>query len=137
MDEDKKLAVQAWLFKAQRDLASAQRLADKNAPLLDTAIYHCQQAAEKAVKGFLVYHDRRFQKTHDLALLILEASHFTQDFVPMVNAADRLTRYATLFRYPGVLLEPILTEYDQAYRDAAEFVRVTLALIPAEAHPAS
>jgi HEPN domain-containing protein len=136
MDEQKKTAVQSWLFKAKRDLASAQRLADTNAPLLDTAIYHCQQAAEKAVKGFLVYHDVRFQKTHDLALLILETNPFIQDFTPLGDAADRLTRYATLFRYPGVQLEPSQAEYAQAYQDASEFVRVTLALIPAEAHPA-
>src|SRR5665213_770818 len=101
MDEEKKLAVQAWLFKAKRDLASAQRLADKSAPLLDTAIYHCQQAAEKAVKGFLVYQDSRFQKTHDLALLILDANRFTTDFASLGDAADRLTRYATVYRYPG------------------------------------
>lgn len=60
MDEAKRVAVQAWLLKAQRDLASAKRLADGDAPLLDTAIYHCQQAAEKAIKGFLVCHDSRF-----------------------------------------------------------------------------
>jgi len=34
-------------------------------------------------------------------------------------------------------LEPTQAEYDQAYQDAAEFVRVTLTLILAEAHPAS
>ncbi len=137
MDEAKRVMVQGWLFKAQRDLASAQRLADQSAPLLDTAIYHCQQAAEKAVKGFLVYHDSRFQKTHDLALLILESSRFTQDFALLGNAADHLTRYATLFRYPGAQLEPTQAEYDQAYQEALQFVGTVLALIPAEAHPAA
>ena len=55
MDEGKKSVVQSWLVKAQHDLASAHRLAEGEDPLLDTAIYHCQQAAEKAIKGFLVY----------------------------------------------------------------------------------
>lgn len=65
MDEAKRSLVQAWLIKAQRDLASAQRLSVGDDPLLDTAAYHCQQAAEKAIKGFLVFSDVRVRKTHD------------------------------------------------------------------------
>ena len=137
MDEGKRSVVQSWLVKAQHDLASARRLAEGDDPLLDTAIYHCQQAAEKAIKGFLVYRDHRFGKTHDLALLIVEAGQFTQDYAPLVRMAVPLTRYGVQFRYPGDEMEPTQAEYDQAYRDASEFVRVTLALIPAEAHPAS
>ncbi len=135
MDEAKKLLIQSWLIKAQHDLASAQRLALGDDPLLDTAIYHCQQAAEKAVKGFLVYRDKRFEKTHDLAVLALETSPFTQDFALLGSQASRLTRYATLFRYPEMQMEPAQAEYDQAYQDASEFVSIALALIPAEAHP--
>ena len=137
MDEAKKLLIQAWLIKAQHDLASAQRLAAGEDPLLDTAIYHCQQAAEKAIKGFLVYHDTRFEKTHDLAILALETSPFTQDFVSLGVESSRLTRYATLFRYPETQMEPAKAEYEQAYQDASEFVSIALALIPAEAHPAA
>jgi HEPN domain-containing protein len=42
--------VKNWLAKANRDLASAQRLAAGPEPFLDTASYHCQQAVEKAPK---------------------------------------------------------------------------------------
>jgi hypothetical protein len=34
-------------------------------PLIGDALFHCQQAAEKGMKGFLTMHDRIFQKTHD------------------------------------------------------------------------
>ena len=44
--------------KARRDLASAIRLLDGEPPYLDTAVYHCQQAAEKALKGFLARRGR-------------------------------------------------------------------------------
>jgi HEPN domain-containing protein len=43
-------STRAWLIKAKRDLDSAVRLAADVEPYLDTAIYHCQQAGEKAVK---------------------------------------------------------------------------------------
>ena len=52
MDEPKKELVRAWIDKARSDLGSAQRLATEPDPFLDTAIYHCQQAAEKAFKAF-------------------------------------------------------------------------------------
>jgi HEPN domain-containing protein len=60
MDEAKRELVQNWLTKAQRDLAAARKFSTEPDPYLDTAIYHCQQAAEKAVKGFLVFHDQDF-----------------------------------------------------------------------------
>ncbi len=39
------------IMKARRDLLSAKKLARGKERYLDTAIYHCQQLAEKVVKG--------------------------------------------------------------------------------------
>lgn len=135
MDEAKRQLVQTWLFKADHDLRSAQRLAEGDDPLLDTAIYHCQQSAEKAVKGFLVYRDVRVRKTHDIVELSVEAAKLTPDYKALDDGAKRLSEYAIGFRYPGMQLEPTQAEYEQAYQDAAQFLSVTLSLIPAEAHP--
>jgi hypothetical protein len=60
MNGIKEELTRGWLIKANRDLLSARQLAEGELPLLDTAAYHCQQAAEKAIKGFLLYHDIRF-----------------------------------------------------------------------------
>jgi hypothetical protein len=46
MNEAKRLLVWTWLVKAEHDLASARVFAASNLSLLDTAIYHRQQAAE-------------------------------------------------------------------------------------------
>ena len=40
------------------------------APFYDVAVYHCQQAAEKAVKAFLVRHGQPYEKTHDIEVLV-------------------------------------------------------------------
>ena len=45
--------VQNWLIKAQHDLAAARKLSVGPDPYLDVAVYHCQQAAEKAVAVLL------------------------------------------------------------------------------------
>ena len=56
----------AWMVKAWRDLETARRAATGQPPFYDVAVYHCQQAAEKAVKAFLVHHGKPYEKTHDI-----------------------------------------------------------------------
>jgi hypothetical protein len=38
----------AWMVKAWRDLETARRVAGSEPPFYDIAVYHCQQASEKA-----------------------------------------------------------------------------------------
>ncbi len=75
----------SWLVKAKRDLLSAYELASADTPLLDTAAYHCQQAAEKAIKGFLLFHDVRFEKTHDIEVLVSQASEVDSSFIVCIG----------------------------------------------------
>ena len=54
MDEATIHEVRQWLHKADHDLRSAVLLmSGDEEPLLDTAVYHCQQAAEKVLKAYL------------------------------------------------------------------------------------
>ncbi len=90
--------VHKWTLKARRDLLSAKRLAQGKEPYLDTAIYHCQQSVEKAVKGWLVYHDQSFTKTHDLRLLVSQAADVDEKFKKWMDIAERVSPYATATR---------------------------------------
>jgi HEPN domain-containing protein len=58
--------VRTWLLKAAEDLRAAEHGFTASPPLLAPFVFHCQQAAEKVLKGFLVWHDIPFRKTHDL-----------------------------------------------------------------------
>lgn len=102
MDESKRELVRAWLTKAQHDLATARKIVSGDDPYFDTAVYHCQQGAEKAIKGFLVYHDQRFPKSHDLRLLVQEAAGHDPAFVKWDDAADLLTPMATTYGIPAL-----------------------------------
>ena len=53
MDEALAQLTREWLTKALHDLQTARITASAAGGPLDTAIYHCQQAAEKTVKGWL------------------------------------------------------------------------------------
>lgn len=135
MDKAALELVRAWLIKAQHDLATARKVVTEPDPFFDTAIFHCQQAAEKAIKGFLVFHQQRFEKTHNIQHLIELAAPFADGFSLWLEAGERLTPYATLFRYLGDLVEPEREEFEQALCDAEGLYRYVLSLLPIEVHP--
>jgi len=101
-------------------------------PYLDTAVYHCQQAVEKAMKAFLTYHDIVFEKTYDLTELLELSVTVEPAFDPWREVAKELTPYASQFRYPGDVLEPERSVAEQALQHAQVFVDFILHLLPEE-----
>ena len=75
-------------------------------PLIEDALFHCQQACEKAIKGFLTYHDRIFRKTHDLDLLIHACLIINPTLAADLDPARDLKIFAWEFRYPGDVETP-------------------------------
>jgi len=128
----KRSLTRKWIIKGRRDLLSAKKLARGKEPYLDTAIYHCQQTVEKTIKGWLVYHDLSFEKTHDLRLLVTMASEVEPKFTLWFDVAEQVSPYATAYRYPGEILEPTEEEYLQAFKAASEFYQFVCSLLPAE-----
>lgn len=120
-----------WLTRAERDLLAATRSMEGATPLPDIAVYHAQQAAEKAVKAFLAAHDRPFPKTHNVVRLVQRCRQIDRDFHRYLAAARTLSPYAALFRYPGGPLEPETGEAEEDLRlatEMAQFVRSKLAI---------
>ena len=137
MDESTSELVRAWLTRASHDLLSSRALASLDEPLLDTAIYHCQQAAEKSVKAWLQSKDDPFSKTHDIEDLVERASGFSPDFRDFGKAASVLTPYVSAFRYPGGFDEPMPTreEFDEALQYAQDIYDFVLEHLPPDARP--
>ena len=130
MNADKDELVRNWLIKSSRDLLCAMELADAPKPLLDSAVYHCQQAAEKAVKSFLIYHDTRFDKTHDVGLLASQAAVIQPGFNNYLDVARLLTPYAIEFRYPGDYIEPELDEFQEALEATVLILAFVSSMLP-------
>jgi len=137
MDEAALELVRDWLTRADHDLRSAHALASLAEPLLDTAIYHCQQAAEKSVKAWLQVNDVKIPRTHDIEDLVERASSRNPDFAKFAAVAAILTPYASAFRYPGGFEEPMPSrvEFDEALKHAQEIYEFVLNLLPKEARP--
>ena len=106
------MGYEAWLYKAKNDLKSALKLLEGDDPIMDTAIYHTQQCAEKALKGYLAFKREPLKKTHDIELLVEICSAIDNEFEKLYDYSENLTPYATAFRYPDIYLEP---DYDEVY----------------------
>ena len=89
-----------WIFKARSDLHLAEKGVKGDDLTLDTAIYHTQQCAEKALTGFLVYHEISLSKTHDLVKLLEVCCGIDSEFSDLRLDAAVLSPFATEFRYP-------------------------------------
>ncbi len=135
MTDAKAQLVHSWLLKAKHDLASAHVLAASSPPLLDTAIYHCQQAAEKAVKGYLVFCEQEAERVHDIEVLIRSAMSCDQRFTAWVDVGIELTPYARLYRYPGPAAEPTQKQFDRAISAAEGLYKFVLSMLPPEMQP--
>jgi HEPN domain-containing protein len=70
------------------------------------SVFHSQQAAEKAAKAFLAFHDVSFRKTHDLNELGGQCAALDSSLVPVFKQAADLNDYAVLFRYLDAPREP-------------------------------
>jgi HEPN domain-containing protein len=101
MADEKARDVQAWLRKADDDLRSAQVDLAADPPLIEDALFHCQQAAEKSMKAFLTAHDATFRKTHDLDELAAACGTIDASLNDALDPARDLTVFAWAFRYPG------------------------------------
>jgi HEPN domain-containing protein len=122
-----------WMVKAAHDLRAAETLAGASPPLNDEAVFHCQQAAEKAIKGFLAWHGRTIRKTHSLEETGEQCLAIDSSLREAIDRAVPLSEYAWKFRYPGMLIEPDSAETAEALAAAREIVQAIARRLPGEA----
>lgn len=93
-------AVERWLRVAERDRNTVLACVASDPPLYDSAAFHCQQAVEKLLKGFLTFAGRRGGKTHSLEQLGALAQASFPDIAELVAAAQGWSKWAWVYRYP-------------------------------------
>jgi len=99
-----------WFRLADLDFAAAEHLCGMRPQPLNIICYHCEQAAEKYLKGYLVYNGVFDPpKTHDLGILCEMCSEYEESFKEIKRACNVLTVYGVQMRYPH---EVEISEYD-------------------------
>lgn len=92
--------VKEWLDFAQKDLNSAKYLLGMRPIPLEIICYHCEQAAEKALKAYLIDKDIEPSRTHDLRLLCKTCTDFDENFSQISILCSNLTAFGVQPRYP-------------------------------------
>ena len=106
-----------WLDKASRDIKSAKILKEHDCGN-DVVAFHCQQAAEKALKAYLIKQSGVILSSHSLVFLCKEASRYDTVFKSYLKDCAFLNQYYIETRYPAE--EPLIVE-DQ---EAEECIRI-------------
>lgn len=101
MKDDIQRDVTEWLRFVKMDQNTACHLFESMHPQpLEIICFHCQQAAEKAIKALFILKEIEVIKIHDLAILLHKIESFFSVPVAVKNAGDDLTPFAATFRYP-------------------------------------
>ncbi|MBI4824885.1 MAG: HEPN domain-containing protein [Nitrospirae bacterium] len=113
MQDNKSDVVRAWFKKAENDLRTAEHIIKMEDPPYDTACFHTQQCAEKYLKGFLLFHEIDFPKTHSIEDLVLQCKKVAPSLESEIGDIEILSIYAVETRYPGELYYDIPEERAQ------------------------
>lgn len=111
-----------WIRSAEDDLLTIDGVMAAGRVPWDIVCYHSQQAGEKLLKAFLVYHGHTPQRTHDLRTSCLEAD---PEVGVSVEDCDLLSDYAVTARYP----EDIPPSEDEARAAVAAARRIRAGIL--------
>ena len=99
---ERKREVARWLAVGEEDIRVARVCLASDEPALGAAAYHCQQAAEKLIKGMLIATGRAFRRTHDIDELADLAQSAYPHFGPLLDRCRSFTVWGTAYRYPAI-----------------------------------
>ena len=101
MKNDLKQDVEEWLRIVEMDRTTAYHLFKTMHPKpLEIICFHCQQAAEKAIKALFILKEIEIIKIHDLGMLIKTIQPKIAFPETVKLSAISLTKFAATFRYP-------------------------------------
>lgn len=89
-----------WFNIADLDLSAAEFLQKMNPIPVEIICYHCQQSAEKYLKGFLALNGEEVKRTHDLIQLNKACQKYDDSFKTIQEECLMLTDYGVHLRYP-------------------------------------
>jgi HEPN domain-containing protein len=124
--------VRDWLDKAEQDLRACRHLLIGADDLGASAAFHAQQATEKYLKGFLVWHQMEFPKTHDIARLLELIESLDKPLAAALADASSLTPYGVDYRYPGDSADVSAAEAERCLKLASDVREKVLDQIPSD-----
>lgn len=99
-----------WLIKANSDLKIVEHELNLSEEEIvkDAVCFHCQQAVEKYLKAFLIYHKVKPKRTHDIGYLLDQCANIDEDFASI--EVKELSIFGVDIRYPDDFYIPTIEE---------------------------
>ena len=96
--------IKRWVNKGDHDLGTAIITYMHIPEYIDTITFHCQQATEKYLKAYLIFHSTAFKYSHDLVYLLdlIVQKDSTMDMY--YEKLSELQGYAVEIRYPNEII---------------------------------
>ncbi len=127
MREEKLEYIRNWIFRAREDFSVIESLEKSGLEFYTSTIcFHSQQAVEKYLKAFLIFHDVDFPKTHDVDYLLLECKKIDRENFGI--DLKSLTEFGVSVRYPDDFYIPGVEETKE-YIEIAQVVKYSVELL--------
>ncbi len=121
--------VKQWIDKGDHDLGTAQVTFLYLPQYRDTIAFHCQQSAEKYLKGYLLFLEIPFQRKHSLNYLLGLISKKIDVSNEIYDNASILEDFAVEIRYPDTSVDLSDADIEQAFGISKLIRRYVLSLM--------
>ena len=110
-----------WINRARSDLTQAKN--EVPGVYLENLCFNAQHAAEKSIKAVMIARNVEFPYVHDLDHLLSRLEDEGEVIPAPVRQASKLTKHATITRYPGDVGPVTDREYAEAIAIAETIFR--------------
>ncbi|MFW5877654.1 MAG: HEPN domain-containing protein [bacterium] len=116
------------MYRAREDIAVMEKLSQSDIEFYTSTIcFHAQQAVEKYLKSFLIFHDIDFPRTHDVDFLLAECQKVDKDNFQF--DLKSLTEFGVSVRYPDDFYVPGAKEAREYLNIAQEVMKTVEKLL--------
>ena len=116
--------VKEWFEKGHKDIEDAEFLLE-NDRAVENVSFHIQQAVEKYLKGFLIYHGWKLERIHDLVKLLEETVKIDKSFKRFIVPMRKITNFYFESRYPiGYHVDYTNQELKEAIKQTKDLINL-------------
>jgi len=119
--------IRNWLCKAGNDLKIAGHEIENSDPVTDMICFHCQQAVEKYLKAFLIYHNKEIERTHNLYYLQKKCSEINNS-IGRIDLKE-LNFFGISVRYPDEFYIPSVEEAKEYISIAQKIESLVISIV--------
>jgi len=127
---------ESWINRAKSSFEIA-RTKNSNLVYYEDLCYQAQQAAEKALKGLLIYYNAEPKFTHNIGILLDDLETYVK-ITDEIKETIKLTKYAIQTRYPGEYDDLTEKDYDESIiiaKKCLEWVESIISSPRVKSHP--